>query len=77
MEAAPGFGKVGQVVDILGNSLTGTESVSFNGTSATEFTVISETAIKAVVPTGATTGTIEVTTPGGKLSSNVAFQVVP
>jgi hypothetical protein len=37
--------------------------------------VVSDTLIKATVPAGATTGTIEVTTPGGVLSSNVVFQI--
>jgi hypothetical protein len=35
------------------------------------------TYIKTTVPTGATTGTIQVTTPSGMLNSNVAFQVLP
>lgn len=70
------FGKVGQVITILGNNLTGTTSVTFNGTSA-KFKVESSTYLKAQVPTGATTGTIEVTTPTGTLNSNVAFQVLP
>ena len=69
-------GKVGASVIILGNNLTGTTSVSFNGTAAT-FTVVSETEITASIPAGATTGRIEVTTASRKLSSNVAFQVVP
>jgi uncharacterized protein (TIGR03437 family) len=52
-------------------------SVTFNGVPATKFTAVSATFIKAEVPTGATTGTIVVTTPSGTLSSNVAFQVLP
>ena len=76
IESNPTFGKVGYNIPILGNHLTGTNSVTFNGTAAT-FTVVSDTYIKAQVPTGATTGTIEVTTPSGTLSSNVAFQVIP
>jgi uncharacterized repeat protein (TIGR03803 family) len=76
VEARPNFGKVGQTVGILGNDLAGTSSVSFNGTPGT-FTVISNTFIKATVPEGATAGQVEVTTPGGRLSSNVAFQVLP
>ena len=59
---------------ILGNSLTGTSSVTFNGTAAA-FTLVSDTEITATVPTGATTGTIQVVTPGGTLTSNVAFRV--
>jgi uncharacterized repeat protein (TIGR03803 family) len=70
----PWFGKAGRVVGILGNNLTGTTSVTFNGTPAT-FTAVSSTLIKATVPSGATSGTIQVTTPTGTLSSNVAFQV--
>jgi uncharacterized repeat protein (TIGR03803 family) len=74
--ASPIFGNVGQVVRILGNNLTGTTSVTFNGVSAA-FKVVSSTFIEATVPSGATTGTIEVTTPSGTLKSNVAFQVIP
>jgi uncharacterized repeat protein (TIGR03803 family) len=72
----PNFGAVGRVVNILGNNLTGTTSVTFNGTPAT-FAVISGTLIKAQVPTGATTGTIAVTTPSTTLSGNSSFQVLP
>jgi uncharacterized repeat protein (TIGR03803 family) len=74
VEANPNFGSAGQSIVILGNNLTGTTDVSFNGTPAT-FKVVSDASIEAKVPTGATTGTIEVTTAGGVLSSNVAFQV--
>jgi hypothetical protein len=71
-----GFGKAGGVVGILGNGLTGTTSVTFNGIPAT-FSVVSNTAIKATVPAGATSGPIQVTTPRGTLNSNVSFQVLP
>lgn len=73
---SPTFGNVDQVVRVLGNNLTGTTSVTFNGVSA-GFKVVSSTFIEATVPSGATTGTIEVTTPSGTLKSNVAFQVLP
>jgi hypothetical protein len=76
VQANPNFGAPGKVVTILGNGLTGTTSVTFNGTAA-KFQVISDTYLKAQVPSGATAGTIEVTTPSGTLSSNVAFQVLP
>lgn len=68
-------GKVGQIVTILGNNLTGTTSVTFNGVSAS-FKVGSASYLKTLVPSGATTGTIQVTTPTGTLNSNVAFQVL-
>jgi uncharacterized repeat protein (TIGR03803 family) len=71
-------GKVGAPVTILGNNLTGTSSVTFNGTAAV-FTVNSTgTAISTTVPAGATTGTVQVTLSGGSvLSSNVPFRVLP
>ncbi|MGA2021390.1 MAG: choice-of-anchor tandem repeat GloVer-containing protein, partial [Candidatus Sulfotelmatobacter sp.] len=72
----PASGKVGATVIILGNNLTGATSVTFNGTAAT-FTVVSSTEIKTAVPAGATSGTVEVTTPNGTLTSNVPFRVTP
>jgi uncharacterized repeat protein (TIGR03803 family) len=66
----PARGKVGRVVDILGNNLTGATGVTFNGIAAS-FTVVSDTEIQATVPAGATTGTVTVTTPEGTLKSNV------
>lgn len=72
----PQFAKIGQQINILGTSLTGATSVTFNGTPSTDFNV-TDTYIKATVPAGATSGTIQVTTPSGTLSTDVAFQVLP
>jgi uncharacterized repeat protein (TIGR03803 family) len=74
VETLPALGKVGTSVIILGNGLTGTTSVTFNGTPAT-FKVASLTEVKTTVPTGATTGRVQVTTPNGTLTSNVDFRV--
>ncbi len=76
VETLPTSGKVGAKVVILGNHLTGTTAISFNGIAA-RFTVVSDTEIKTQVPAGATTGIVKAGTPGGTLSSNVAFQVTP
>jgi uncharacterized repeat protein (TIGR03803 family) len=76
VETRPISGQIGTAVVILGNNLTGTTAVTFNGTSAA-FTVVSSTEITASVPAGATSGTVEVTTPGGTLDSNVKFRVTP
>ena len=76
VETVPTSGKVGTKVIILGNKLTGSTSVTFNGTAAA-FKVVSSTEITATVPTGATTGNVQVTTPTGVLTSNVNFQVMP
>jgi uncharacterized repeat protein (TIGR03803 family) len=72
----PSLGKAGETAMILGDNLTGATKVSFNGIPAA-FTVVSDSEITATVPTGAATGAIEVTTPGGTLNSNVAFVVTP
>jgi hypothetical protein len=65
---------VNVVIVILGNNLTGTTEVAFNGATAS-FQVVSSTEITARVPPGATTGQVTISTPAGTLSSNVAFRV--
>ncbi len=74
VEMLPNSGKVGAAVRILGTNLIGTTSVTFNGTAA-KFTVISKSEIKTNVPSGATTGTVEVKTAKNTLESNVLFRV--
>jgi uncharacterized repeat protein (TIGR03803 family) len=74
VETNPTSGAVGTAVIILGNNLTGTTSVTFNGTAAS-FKVVSSTEITATVPKGATTGVVKVKTPKGTLASNVSFRV--
>jgi len=66
----------GSTVIIQGNNLTGATKVLFNGIAAA-FTVISSTEIKAIVPAGATTGTVTVVTPSGTLKTIVVFYVTP
>ena len=51
------------------------KAVSFNGTAAAKFTVVSDTYMTALVPTGATTGLVIVTTPKATLQSNKKFGV--
>jgi hypothetical protein len=77
VETNPGSGRAGTEVVILGNNLTGTTSVTFNGTAATFSVFSSGSAIRTTVPAGATTGTVQVTTPSGPLNSNVPFRVTP
>jgi hypothetical protein len=79
----PTFGPVGTSVKITGTNFSGTISganfttsvVKFNTTNATTFHVDSATQITATVPTGATTGKISVTTPGGTATSVANFTV--
>ncbi len=70
------FGEVGRAIQIIGQGFSGTTRVSFNGTSA-NFNVSSATFLTAIVPDGATTGFVTVTTPGGTLKSNRKFRVTP
>lgn len=69
----PTKGKVGASVSIWGYNLVSATAVTFNGVPA-KFTVES-TLIDAVVPAGATSGVIEVTTPNGTAPSKKSFTV--
>ncbi|WP_197076820.1 reprolysin-like metallopeptidase [Hymenobacter terrenus] len=73
---SPVFGKVGAVVVLTGNFFTGATQVAFNGTNAPIFTVDSNTQLTVTVPTGATTGPVTVTGPGGPGSSTTDFTVI-
>ena len=70
----PTSGPVGTSVVITGTNLTGTSAVRFNGLSAT-FSAVTATSVTAVVPTGATTGKVSLTTPGGIATSTADFTV--
>jgi hypothetical protein len=72
---SPTSGAAGVTVTISGSNFTGASSVAFNGTSA-GYTVVSDTQISATVPTGASSGPITVTTPGGSATSSVSFTVI-
>src|SRR5207245_897999 len=67
-------GPAGTSVTVTSTNFTGASAVTFNAVSAS-FTVISDTAIQATVPTGARTGPLSVTTPGGTATSTNNFTV--
>jgi len=50
----PGSGSTGTTITITGHYLTGATAVSFGGTEATSFNVISDSVIQAIVGAGAT-----------------------
>ncbi len=69
-------GKVGATIEILGQGFTGTTKVTFNGISAT-FNNVSDTYMTAVVPAGATTGYVSVSTFTTTMKSDRPFLVTP
>jgi subtilisin-like proprotein convertase family protein len=72
----PTSGLVGTSVTITGTNFTGATAVSFNNVNAPGFTVgAGGTSITVAVPSGATTGPIRVTTPGGTATSATNFTV--
>ena len=75
MSFSPTSGPVGTDVTILGNSFTGATKVTFGGVAATSYQVINDTQVDALVPNGALTGKIAVTTPGGTGTSSTNFTV--
>jgi uncharacterized repeat protein (TIGR03803 family) len=71
----PTSGAVGTDVKITGVSLKQATKVAFGGVAATSVTVNSDKQVTATVPTGALTGHITITTPGGVAVSSGVFTV--
>lgn len=69
-------GKVGTSVGILGQGFNTATGVKF-GTGPGTFTVLSDTYMVAAPAAGATTGTVTVLEPGGKLVTPQTFKVLP
>ena len=69
-------GRIGQAVQILGQGLTGSTAVTINGVASTSFKVVTDRYMTAVIPTGAATGPVVVTTTTGTLTSNHNLQIV-
>jgi hypothetical protein len=67
-------GAIGSLVTINGSNFTGATNVRFNGVNAT-FSVLSNTQIRATVPTGATTGKICVSNAFGEGCSVSNFNI--
>ncbi len=70
----PTHASVGSDVTITGNNFVDMQDVTFNGTSAT-YLVKSDSVVHASIPSGATTGAIDVTTAAGTASSSTDFVV--
>ncbi len=72
---APASGPVGTTVTVTGSNFTGATAVTLNGVAITGFTVVDAATLTFVVPTGATSGAVAVTTQGGTATSATAFTV--
>lgn len=70
-------GKVGAIIDFLGQGFTGATSVSFDGTRTTSFTIVSDTLLTVKVPVGALTGVVKIVTAAGTLLGSHTFKVLP
>ena len=70
----PASGAPGAHVVLAGANFLGASAVMFNGVPA-EFVIRNPTYIVAVVPSGATSGPISVTTPNGTAASQQSFTV--
>jgi uncharacterized repeat protein (TIGR01451 family) len=73
---APLTGPAGTLVTISGNGFNTVTNVRFNGVNAV-FTNLSTTEVLAVVPAGAATGPVSLSTAADTTNSAVAFTVVP
>jgi hypothetical protein len=70
------IGTVGDLIQINGSNFTNPSNVLFNGVTASSVSFINSGQLTAVVPIGASSGLITVSTPGGNLSTPQAFSVV-
>ena len=70
----PTSGAVGAAIQLVGSNFLGATSVAFNGVQS-GFAVKGANYIGALVPAGATSGTISVTTPHGTAVSVTSFTV--
>jgi hypothetical protein len=72
----PTSGPVGKKVSIRGTGFIGTTKVTFGGVEATRFIVNTDKLVNAAVPSGAKSGKIAITTPGGTAFSPETFTVI-
>jgi len=71
----PTAGNAGTSVVITGSDFINVSQVSFNGTAQPTYTVNSPTQITTTIPSGATTGTISITTIAGTATSSNSITI--
>jgi hypothetical protein len=78
MDFTPGAGSLGSQVVIHGKRFENATAVSFNGAAASTWSTDSTAhTLTVTVPSGATTGPIQVVAPAGTFTSETDFSVVP
>ncbi len=73
---SPRQGAPDTAIILTGTNLSSVQGVMFNGIAAS-FTINSDNQLTAIVPRGASTGTIAVTNPSGTSVSSQSFTVLP
>ncbi|RNI32369.1 choice-of-anchor D domain-containing protein [Rufibacter immobilis] len=71
----PNAGPVGTIVYVQGSNLKGIQSITFGGTLATEYDDTDENNLIVIVPEGAVSGNMIVTTAGGAAQTNFTVTV--
>lgn len=74
---SPSSGRTGTNVILLGTNFLGITAIRFGTTLATDFTVLSNNAVRAAVPTNAQSGTFTLMAPGGSAQTSSNFVVQP
>ncbi|MGB9074803.1 MAG: choice-of-anchor tandem repeat GloVer-containing protein [Terriglobales bacterium] len=77
LEPTEKTGNVGASVGMFGQGFSNASVVKFGGVAATSVTLSGTTYLTAVVPAGAHTGAVTVTTGGTKLTSPQTYKVAP
>lgn len=71
----PDSASVGATVTLTGANFTGANQVTLNGQAVNNLTVVNDTTLTFAIPPGASTGTVQVTTPLGSGTSTTALSI--
>jgi hypothetical protein len=74
---SPAAGRTGTNVLVMGSNFLGTTAVFFGTTSATDFSVLSNNAVRVAVPNGAQTGKLTLMAPAGSFLTTSNFVIQP
>jgi hypothetical protein len=72
---SPRSGSISDTIRVYGTGFAGATELGINETDCTSVVVVSDAEITGVIAAGTTTGPVSVTTPGGTVSSAIAFVI--